>query len=122
MSTARDRLARVDVGPLEQAQGELEPQDAPERVIERSDVRVAALERREQRLGEAVAGRKLDVDPGAQGHDGGLGLAAGEAVVRGELIDGEVVGDDVPSKPHEPRRIPVSRCAFAAHGTPSSSW
>ena len=90
----RDRLARVDVGLLEQAQGELVPQDAPERVVERSGVRVAALERREQRFGEAVAGRKLDVDPGAEGHDGRLGLAAGEAVVRGELIDGEVVGDD----------------------------
>ena len=37
---------------------------------------------------------KLDVDTGAQGQDGRLGLAAGEAVVRGELIDGEVVGDD----------------------------
>ena len=94
VSTAAMRLARVDVGSLEQAQGELEPQDAPERVVERSGVHVAALDRREQRFGEAVAGRKLDVDAGAQRQDSGLGLAAGEAVVGGELIDREIVGDD----------------------------
>ena len=68
----RARLARVDVGLFEQAEGELEPQRAPDRVVDRSRVRVAALERREQRFGEAVAGGKLDVDAGAEGQDGGL--------------------------------------------------
>ncbi len=87
---------RVDVGPLEQPEAELEPQVALDREVDERLVDPPVRDRRDQRPREPGRRRELAVEARAQRHRRGGAQVARQPVLADEHLDRRVVGGDDP--------------------------